>query len=226
MKKYVDLSDHINNEHFRYKNFIRQDQTTKDGITRTVNYMSLSHGFTHIDAPLHMVPDGKELRDFDLFSFLIGKAAILDISDVKPNEGITAGKLQKAYEGCKTNDFLLVKTSFGLQRDPTTPEFWADAPYLTVEAVKYLLSLKPKVIGYDFPQDYAIREGAKATMTEENSPTHFLVLPNDILMIEYMTNLWSIPAGIKDIDIYALPLAIDIPKNDCAQIRVVVSYDE
>jgi len=61
-------------------------------------------------------------------------------------------------------------------------------------------------------------------MTAETSPTHFLVLPKDILMIEYMTNLWSVPE--KNVDIYALPMAIDIPNNDCSQIRVVASFDD
>lgn len=221
-KTFVDLSEPINNEHFRYKNFIRQNEVTKDGVTRTVNYMSLSHGFTHIDAPLHMVPNGKVLEDFDLFSFLIGKASILDVSHIKPNEGITAEMLKEAFKGCEHTDFLIVKTSWGLQRDSFTPEFWSDAPYLTPEGVSFLVSLKPKVIGYDFPQDYGIRFGAGCEMTPENSPTHYQVLPNDILMIEYMNFLWKVP--VKNVDIYALPLNIKIPNNDCAQIRVVAAF--
>ncbi len=224
-KKFVDLSDPIDNEHFRYKDFIREMEVTKDGVTRKTSFMSLSHGFTHIDAPLHMVPGGKVLEDFDLFSFLIGHASVIDVSDVKPNEPITAEKLRAAYEsGCEYTDFLIVKTSWGTQRDSFTPDFWNDAPYLTKDGVEYLVSLKPKVIGYDFPQDEAIRHGPKVKMTVENSPTHFLVLPNDILMIEYMNNLWNLP--VKNCEIYALPLNIRIPNNDCAQIHVVAAYEE
>jgi len=224
MIKRVDLSEPINNDHFRYKNFIREMEWTKDGHTKVIPYMSLSHGFTHIDAPRHMDPNGKILADFDLLSFLIGKASILDVSYVKPNQAITREMLEEAWVGCENNDFLIVKTSFGLQRSSDTPEFWSDAPYLTPEAVSFLVSLKPKVVGYDFPQDYAIRLGAAATMEPETSPTHFQILPNNILMIEYMTNLWNLP--VKNCDICALPVKIGLKTTDCASIRVVASYEE
>lgn len=223
-KTYVDLCDPINNEHFRYKDFIREWEFTKDGKTKMVPYMNLSHGFTHIDAPRHMVPDGKVLEDFDLFSFLIGKASILDVSYIKPNEGITEEMIKKAWEGCEYTDFLIIKTSWGVQRSSFSPEFWTEAPYMTPEAVKFLVGLNPKVVGFDFPQDYAVRFGSGVPMTPENAPTHYFILPNDILMIEYMNNLWKIPEGMKTVDIYALPLNIRIPNNDCAQIRVVAAY--
>ncbi len=220
-KTFVELCDPINNEHFRYKNFIREFEFTKDGHTRNVRYMSLAHGFTHIDAPRHVDPNGKVLEDFDLWSFLIGKASILDVSYIKPNQEITKEMLEKAFEGCLHTDFLIVKTSWGLQRDSFTPEYWSDAPYMGVEATEYLASLNPKVVGFDFPQDYAVRLSPDV-MNRENAPTHFIILPNDILMIEYMNFLWKVPE--KNVDIYAMPLNIRIDNNDCAQIRIVAAF--
>lgn len=218
-KHYVELSEPINNNHWRYENFIREFEFTKDGKTSTTRYMSLGHGFTHIDAPRHMSKDGKVLEDFDLFNFLIGHASILDVSDIKPCEGITKEHLVKAFEGCKYTDFLIVKTSWGLQRNSSTKEFWSEAPYMTEEGTEYLRSLNPKVVGFDFPQDYGIRSGGKEPITRENSPTHFIILLNDILMIEYMTNLWEVSE--KNVEIFAMPLNIKIENNDCAQIRIV-----
>ena len=224
-KTYVDLCEPINNEHFRYGGFIQQWEFTKDGKTKMVPYMNLSHGFTHIDAPRHMAPDGKVLEDFDLLSFLIGKASVLDVSHyIKPNQAITEEMVKEAFEGCEYTDFLLIKTSWGTQRSSSSPEFWSESPYITPEAVAFLVSLNPKVVGFDFPQDYAVRLGSGVPMTPETAPTHYQILPNDILMIEYMTNLWSIQEGIKNVDIYALPLKISVPDLDCAQIRVVAAY--
>ena len=44
-----------------------------------------THWYTHIDAPLHQVADGKTLNDFPL-DYLFGKAVMLDVSYVGPDE--------------------------------------------------------------------------------------------------------------------------------------------
>jgi len=226
-KTIVDITETITGDHFRYKNFIREMEWTKDGITKTIPYMSIGHGFTHIDAPCHFIPGGEHLYEIDdLLDVLIGRASILDVSYVGPEEPITAEKLEKAYDGCETNKVLLVKTGWGKTVDSTTPEYWAKAPYITPDGAKYLASLNPRLVGYDFPQDYGIRTAATIpVMYPETSPTHFEILSKKILMIEYLNYLWKVPAGIKNVDFYALPLNLYLDKCDGTSIRVVVAYE-
>ena len=77
--------------------------------------------------------------------------------------------------------------------------------------------MNPKVVGFDFPQDYDIRRASNMPESEVDYTTHEEILKHEILMIEYMTNLWSLTQD--EIDIVALPLPI--PNADGAQLRVI-----
>jgi kynurenine formamidase len=76
------------------------------------------------------------------------------------------------------------------------------------------------VVGFDFPQDYDIRRLHKVDLNEIDLTTHDVLLANDILMIEYLSNLWKVP--VQNVYIYALPL--NLKNADGAQIRVVASF--
>ena len=137
MKKVIDLTLPIIVGHWRYSNQRRPVHTIAEGAASNVTYFDLqTHMFTHIDAPKHVVADGKTLDDFPL-DRLIGKAAVLDVSYVKPNQGIHEKDLSAAYQKCEKADIILVKTSWGLQRDWTTKEFWDDAPYITEDGAAF-----------------------------------------------------------------------------------------
>ncbi len=188
MRKAIDLTLPIIVGHWRYSNQRRPVHSIADGDASNVTYFDLqTHMFTHIDAPKHVVADGKTLDDFPV-DLCIGKAAI-----------------------------ILVKTSWGLQRDWTSKEFWDDAPYITEDGAKFLLSISPKIVGYDFPQDYDIRRLRTVDEHECDLTTHRYLLKNEILMIEYMTNMWEITGN--NVDFVGLPLKLD--HADGAQIRCV-----
>lgn len=217
MRKAIDLTLPIIVGHWRYSNQRRPVHSIADGDASNVTYFDLqTHMFTHIDAPKHVVADGKTLDDFPV-DLCIGKAAVLDVSYVKPNQGIGAEDLEKAYQKCEKADIILVKTSWGLHRDWTSKEFWDDAPYITEDGAKFLLSISPKVVGYDFPQDYDIRRLRTVDEHECDLTTHRYLLKNEILMIEYMTNMWEITGN--NVDFVGLPLKLD--HADGAQIRCV-----
>lgn len=240
MSTHVDLTEPLVEGHWRYNGFI---QTKEDGPNGVCRYMNVGHAFTHIDAPKHMIKGGRQLDEFPLFDFLIGPAAILDCENIQPNEPLDWERLEKAYQGCESSDVLLIKTCWGKVRASSTREHWMEAPYVTQSGVDFLRSLNPKVIGFDFPQDYGIRcsdidsnldskdknhmddippEFRPGPPTPENSPTHFSILPYDILMIEYMTNLWDVP--VKNVQMTALPLKLKMDNTDGAPIRVFVSF--
>lgn len=176
-----------------------------------------THWYTHIDAPLHYVNGGKSLEDFKLLDMLVGKASILDLSDIQSNEPITREMLEKAKAAVPMNDMLFFRTDWGKKRDWTTREYWLDAPYFTKEGAMYIKELGPKVVGFDFPQDYDIRRAAEMREQDVDFTTHEYLLKNEILMIEYMNNLWELQKDV--VDIVALPIAIR--NADGAQIRVV-----
>ncbi len=245
-KKWIDLTEPLREGHWRYNNFI---QVKEDGPEGRGRYMNIGHAYTHIDAPRHMIHGGRQLDEFPLFDFLIGPAAVLTMENIQPNEGIGKERLEKAMEGCETTDVLLLNTSWGLVRSSDSREYWTEAPYITQDGCDYLRSLNPKVVGFDFPQDFGIRcSDVDANLTKkdkslavaddeddpikrmlkpgpptpENSPTHFSLLPYDILMIEYMTNLWEIP--VRNVWMEALPLKYKMFNTDGSPIRVGVTF--
>ena len=79
-------------------------------------------------------------------------------------------------------------------------------------------------MGYDFAQDYAIRNIRTMKPGDEIiQPVHEHVLKQgEILQIEYMTNLWNI--GSNTCQLIALPL--NTQNADGSQIRVIAVVEE
>ena len=227
MKKYVDLTQPIINGHWRYPIEIKAHaDMTKGGYSNVTEYWMRTHMFTHIDAQRHQKVDGQTLDQYPL-ELLIGRASFIDLTDVKPNEPITAERLRAAFEksGCEQTRRLLLKTCWAQQRNWDSRAFWDDAPYLTRDGAIFLRELGPELVGYDFPQDYDIRMLNKIPRGDIKLPCHEEVLvAGNILQIEYMTNLWEVPAA--NFDLIALPLKLREGPLDGAQIRVVAAYEE
>jgi len=213
----IDLSYPIA-PHFRWNVERRTPLRLEDGHPFQVTWLGMAvHGFTHIDAPRHMVPGGPTSDAFDL-NRLVGRAHIVDLSAVAPNTAIDGERIAAAWGACGQEDFVILKVAWDTVESLDTPEFWTRAPYLTRDACEWLLAREPKVIGFDFPQDYPIR----GTLTGEHAPieefvTHDVLLRNGVLMIEYLCNLSSLSGSHADI--VALPMKV--PDADGAPARVI-----
>lgn len=205
-------------EHWRYPMKCSMAKSFKNGDAANVTHFDLyTHWYTHIDSPLHQFEGGKTLSDFPI-DILVGKATILDVSEkVKENTAIDKAMLEAALGEDDSTKIILIKTCWDDKCDWTTTEFWDNAPYMTEEAAKYIKSLNPNVVGFDFPQDYDIR---RLRYEDEHNlclTTHREILKYDILMIEYMCNLKGLTT--KFVDFVGLPLAL--PNADGAQIRCI-----
>ena len=95
---------------------------------------------------------------------------------------------------------------------------------MTEDGGIWIKNYNPKLVGYDFPQDYEIR--MIRTMKPGDiivQPVHEHVLKDGkILQIEYMTNLWEI--GAETCQLIALPL--NTQHADGSQIRVIAVVEE
>ena len=168
MPRIVDLSYPIT-DHFRWKverslaaSFDRGDdfQITRIGLT--------VHGFTHVDAPRHMVPDGWTTSEFRLES-LVGEAAVLDLRGVAANAPIGGAELAAAGDPPRQGDIVLLMTGWDERLSLDDPRFWTESPYLTRDACEWLAERAPSAVGFDFPQDRPIRDllqAARPSMAE------------------------------------------------------------
>lgn len=175
------------------------------------------HGFTHMDAPRHMVPGGPTLDALDL-NRVVGPAAVIDLSDIQPNEAITATLLAPAAAHLKPGEIALFRTCWDEQRDWKTEAFWREAPYLTRDAAEWLRESGATACAFDFPQDYTIRlllDGDVRPIAEH--VTHDVLLRNHVTLIEYLVNTRAV-TGPRT---FLVALPIRMAGADGAPARVV-----
>lgn len=226
MRRIVDLTLPIE-EHWRYGIKFEPRKTHENHDPwQCVSYNLESHWFTHIDYPLHFVPGGETSDDYPIEDWAISEALVLDLSWVGPNTPITAEMLDKANEKYKDRHFdtILIRTDQGKKVDWKTTDFWDTSPWITDEAGIWIRDYHPKVVGYDFPQDYEIRR--IRTMKPGDvivQPCHERVLvEGKILQMEYMNNFWKIGADVCQL----ICLPLNIQHADGGQIRVVAVVEE
>ena len=216
--KIIDLSMPIDTGHLRWpvergkKGDFGQGDLFEASWLRTT-----CHGFTHVDAPRHMVPGGPTLDDLDL-SRVIGRAAVIDLSDVAPNEQIDASRLAAAADHLSAGEIALFRTGWDRHRDWNTAEFWLDAPYLSRDAAEWLLERGPTACAFDFPQDYTIRlllHGEVRPISEH--VTHDVLLRNNVTLIEYLVNTMAVPGAHTFLSAQPIRMA----GSDGAPARVV-----
>lgn len=156
-----------------------------------------THTGTHIDAPAHMIRGGKTLDRFPPDK-LIGRGKYLKVSG--PEIGLDAVKSSRVEAG----DILIIDTGGSARFGQ--PDYYINYPVLTEDAAQYLVSAGIRMVGADvcsFDKDKA-------------PPVHKILLENDVLIIENLTQLQDL-AGVE-FKIYALPLRLDL---DGAPARVI-----
>lgn len=164
---------------------------TKDGFRETLLTFS-SHTGTHMDAPAHLLRDGRTLDDMPMSQFS-GRATVLDVSE----EGsvITEAFLRSNYEAIHCADFILFYT--GWEERWGTERFLEDTFAVPDEdAVKYLLSRGLKGVGTDAVSIDRI--------SDSRLPNHHALLRDSVVSIENLC-LKKV-RGRKDFLFFALPL--------------------
>jgi|SRR5215217_2477570 len=153
-----------------------------------------THIGTHIDAPSHMIDGGKSLDQFPLSHF-VGRGVHVPVDDE-----FTLLRLEKA--DIRAGDIVLFET--GMSTRYHEPDYFEDYPVITEEVAHYLVDKKIRIIGVD-------------TCSPDKDPfaVHKILLSNDVLIIENLTNLNQL-AG-KEFKVYALPLNVAM---DGAPVRV------
>jgi len=216
--KLIDLSMSIQT-HWRWPVKLEFLQSHEKGTGFQACALNLSmHTFTHVDTPLHVMPNQITIDQVSLDQ-LAGPAAILNLK-IGPNQPITEEGLKKAGGHIKPGDIVLLKTGWDLQRDWMTREFWTEAPYVDEKAATWLVGQQIKAVGFDFPQDYHIRDIPARHPRVEELTTHSIILRRGIYLIEYLCNLHQIK--VDRAEIFALPLKIAGAEGAPARVVAVV----
>jgi len=176
---------------------------------RSSRLMLPGHGFTHVDGFSHFVPGGTTVDRIPLETW-VGEAAVVDLTHVGPDTGITAADLETRAAHVRPGDIALLRTDWPRRRSWETLEFWTEAPYTTAEACRWLVARGVKAVGYDYPPDHCIRDTIATPRRKPDRAeytTHAIFFPAGITVIEYLTNLDRI--GAARCRFLALPLALE-----------------
>jgi len=153
------------------------------------HYISFgTHVGTHVDAPMHMIEDGKGLNQIPLEQFTGPGRCI------KVNGGFDLETIRQA--GIQEGEIVLFDTGLGAKYHEQV--YFEDYPAMSEEVAKYLVGQKVKMVGFD----------TCSADNQEGFPIHKILLGGDVLIIENLTNLNLL--ADKAFKVYALPLNLEI----------------
>ena len=167
------------------------DRNLGSPVTMTMMEI-MSHTGTHIDAPLHFIPDGSTITDMALDS-TVGPCRVIEIKDRK---FITVKEL-KPYN-IKKGERVLFKT----RNSPESyagKKFMEDYVYFSDESAEYLVEKGVIMVGLDFITIGNYRDDASVIKT------HTTFLAAGVYVLENAA-LGGVPAGEYELLCLPLPL--------------------
>jgi len=204
-----DLSHPLNNETPVYPGtsapiFEQTASIEKNGYRETF-FRFHSHLGTHIDAPAHMLKNGLTLDKMDISSFQ-GKAMVIDVPEgTSEIEKTFLESFSNQFEGV---EFVLFKTGWS--------QFWGDKKYfedfpvLTEEALKFLLKINLKGIGFDTISADPIES--------TNYKNHYAIFEKGWLIIENLVFPKKLKENTGEFSCFPLPYE----KADGSPVRAVL----
>jgi arylformamidase len=163
------------------------------------------HVGTHIEAPSHYIKGGMDVSELPL-ELLVGEAIVMDFTSKDKGEAITLKDIQAYHSRLRPKDIVILKTGRSVHY---RTERAHDRPYLTNEAVKWLVEHGISCLGTDASGieppgvDYQIN--------------HFTLLSSNIPIIEFMNNLDQL--RFDRILLFVLPW--NIVGSEASPVRVI-----
>lgn len=149
------------------------------------------HGFTHVDAPCHMIRGGATLDECGLDQ-LCGEAALVDVSDRVPAQPITGEVLAARARHVRRGDILILRSNLHRRFPNTTDDYWQQSPWLDASGSRWVVERGCKALVIDFPQDHNAREMNARLVTNEEFVEHQIVLGAKLMHLEHVVSLWAI----------------------------------
>ena len=172
------------------------DNAYKYDIVRTHTHVG-----THVEAPAHFYPDGKDVTALPLESFF-GRAVLLDVADAAAAQAIDGAYLDGALgDIMASGDIVICRSS---------DRGAAAAPCFTPEGALWLRDREVKMlgIGLDF------RLGATITAARA---LHDILMSRDVCLVEFLDNL----AELRRREFFFMALPFKCAQIDSAPARAI-----
>lgn len=173
--------------------------TTQTNAHVTESRLSLDvHTGTHIDAPLHMINEGKTFETIPL-ERLVRQCKVLDLTAV--TEKVTKADLEDLH--IEKDDFILLKTKNSFDEG-----FNFEFIYVAEDAAVYLVEKGISGIGID---------ALGIERAQEGHPTHRALMGQDIIIMEGL-QLKEVSAG----EYFMVAAPLKLQGTDAAPARVLL----
>lgn len=169
----------------------------KDGYNDHRVTMQMHVG-THMDAPLHMIANGKRMAEISVDRFM-GPGVVID---ARGKAVIDADLLT----GMKIPEGAIVLVATGYDKKYGKDEYFTTCPVVTEAFAAELVKAKVKMLCLD-----------TAGPDQPPYPVHKLLLGNEILIVENCANLMEL-LSVPAFDVYAFPAKWE---TDAAPVRVI-----
>ncbi|MGN6200414.1 cyclase family protein [Humibacter sp.] len=136
---------------------------------------------TYLDSPYHRYADGGDLASLDLATLVDLRAEVVHVADAT-ERGVPASVF---YDRDVRGAAVLLHT--GWDRHFGTPGYLKGAPFLTSDAVSYLVDQGAALVGIDSLNIDDAESGGER-------PAHSGLLAAGIHVVEHLTSLGSLPA--------------------------------
>lgn len=148
---------------------------------------------TYVDSPFHRYSHGKDLSQLNLEQVAHLDGVLIDASDA-PGRAVDV----RYFDGLDlAGKAVIVRTDWS--RHWKSDQYFEGHPYLTQDAAECLRSVGATMVGIDSLNMDCTDDGTR--------PVHTILLGADILIVEHMTNLASIPPNTP-FKFYAVPVKV------------------
>ena len=184
---------------------------TLESVGRRTTHLHIgTHSGTHIDAPSHFIIDGLTIDMLNLNKFL-GAAFVYNLQNTAPGQEVNANELLSLKVSNVENKILIF--NFGWGSNFGNNDYYSKQPYFSKSACEYIVSLKPKMIGYDLAMpDSPLNNQASNC----DSPAHKLFLKKGIPLLENL----KLPTDLPN-EIYVSCVPLKLRNLDGSPVRCV-----
>lgn len=180
------------------------------------------HFGTHLDAPIHVVPDAPSVDQVDI-NRLIGEAVVIDCS-LANGRGITGDDLENAGDRVGPGDIVLI---FSNEQPATIDEYITKQTFVTPDGARWLVERGVKAVGvqpFSFEHLYEalfVRDDYNKATPPPHFEAHQIVLRENVYIIEGLGNLDQVVG--QRLRFSALPLPV--PGSSGSPVRAVAWTD-
>lgn len=168
-----------------------------------------SHTGTHVDAPAHLVPEGKMLDQYPVSQFS-GEATIVSLPEGM--KLIDLPFLKAREQVISSSDFVLLKS--GWSKYWGSDRYFTGFPTLTEEAARWLTGFGLKGIGLDTI--------SADSVGSHSLPVHHILLGAGLLIIENL----CFPEDFRDTAGWLYVFPLPLRDADGSPVRAVLSVDK